>query len=287
MAEADARRAHLVTRFTDVRCHRQVGSTNDVAAGLARGGAPEGVVIVADHQTAGRGRWGRSWTATPGSSLLVSVLLRPRPDRVPLTLVPLACGLAAAEACRDVAGFEPGLKWPNDLVVGEAKLGGILAELVGGPPNGGRPAVVVGLGLNLTSPVDDDRYVVDLGRITAADQVAGRPVQRDDVLDAFLARLGERYGALEHAGGRDALLGDYRRRCVTLGREVRVELPNGTSLEGRATDVAPDGSLVVQERAGAARLVAAGDVVHLRPNSVREPARSGTRRRRRRPARGR
>ena len=281
MTEPGARRVHAVTRFADVRRRRQVGSTNEVAADLARGGAPEGVVVVADHQTAGRGRWGRSWTAKPGSSLLVSVVLRPGADRGPLTLIPLAGGLAAADACLDVAGFAPGLKWPNDLVVGDAKLGGILAELVAGPSDGRRPAVVLGVGLNLTWPVDDQGAVPLEGGVAAADEVAGRPVGRDELLEAFLARLAERYGVLSDPVGRDALFDDYRRRCVTVGREVRAELPGGTVVEGQATDVAPDGALVVREPAGTNRVVAASEVVHVgRPptGAVNAPSTSPRRR---------
>ncbi|HEX2274899.1 MAG TPA: biotin--[acetyl-CoA-carboxylase] ligase [Acidimicrobiales bacterium] len=261
MTADGARTARRATRFADVRRHRQVGSTNDVAAELARSGAAEGVVVVADHQTAGRGRWGRAWAARPGSSLLVSVVLRPAADGGPLTLIPLACGLAAADACLDAAGFAPGLKWPNDLVVDGAKLGGILTEVV--PDADGRPpAVVAGLGLNLSWPIED---AAPDGAIAAADQVAGRPVERDHVLDAFLVRLERRYRALGDRGGRAGLLDDYRRRCVTIGQEVRVELPGGGSVEGPAVDVGPDGRLAVREQRGKVRLVGAGDVVHVRP----------------------
>src|SRR5688572_1154875 len=124
-------------RFADVRWFAELDSTNRLAADLARAGAPDGVVVGADHQTAGRGRRGRTWESRPGASLLVSVILRPAP-----ALVTLAAGVAAAEACEAVAGVEVGLKWPNDLLVDGAKVGGILSELVAG-------AAVVGLGVNL------------------------------------------------------------------------------------------------------------------------------------------
>jgi BirA family biotin operon repressor/biotin-[acetyl-CoA-carboxylase] ligase len=254
MTAEGARKGSGATRFADVRRYREVGSTNGVAADLVRGGAAEGVVVVADHQTAGRGRWGRAWTARPGSSLLVSVVLRPGPEDGPLTLIPLACGLAAADACLDAAGFAPGLKWPNDLVVGGAKLGGILTELVP-DADGGPPAVVAGLGLNLTWPVED---ADPNPAIVAADAVAGRTVGRERVLEAFLVRLQQHYRS------ETPLLADYRRRCVTIGEDVRVELPGDAVVEGQAVDIAPDGRLAVLEHRGELRLIAAGDVVHVR-----------------------
>lgn len=211
------------TRFSDVRRLPEVGSTNRVAADLARAGAGDGLVVVADQQTAGRGRRGRAWESRPGTALLVSVLLRPAP-----VLVTLAAGLAAADACAAVSGVQPALKWPNDLLLGEAKLGGILAEVVG-------DAVVVGLGVNLSwAP--------------AGAAVLGPGIDRDALLHAYL-------GALECHGD---VLSRYRERCSTLGRYVTVELPVGT-VEGVAEAVDDDGRLVVGGRA-----VAAGDVVHLR-----------------------
>lgn len=248
-----------------------MGSTNDMAAALARQGAPEGLVVVADHQTAGRGRWGRSWEDLPGASLLVSVVLRPGPGQGPPTLVTAACGLAAADACLDVAGFRPGLKWPNDLVVGDRKLAGILSEVVP-VTDGAPPAVVVGLGLNLVRPVssgsalnaDYAGQAGPAGNAIAAEEVAGRPVDRDAALEAFLVRLEHHYTALADPAGRERLLDEYRERCVTLGREVRVELPGGSTVEGQAVGVGSDGSLAVRMGDDQVTLVAAGDVVHIR-----------------------
>ena len=260
--EADARARGPGSRFADVRRHAEVRSTNDVAAELARRGAAEGVVVVADHQTAGRGRWGRSWTSAPGSSLLVSVVLRPRSGNGPPALLSLAGGLAAADACVDAGGFRPDLKWPNDVVVGDRKLAGILAELVADPA-GGPPAVVVGLGLNL-------RWVASLppelaAGAVAADEVAGRPVERDALLDAFLARLEERCHQVSDASGREQLLDEFTHRCVTLGRQVRVELPGGSVVEGHATGVSPEGLLAVRTPEGPTHVLAAGEVLHVRP----------------------
>lgn len=210
-------------RFADVRWYAELDSTNRLAGDLARAGAADGVVVGADHQTAGRGRRGRSWESRPGESLLVSVVLRPPP-----ALVTLAAGVAAAEACEAVAGADVALKWPNDLLLGGAKLGGILAELVAG-------AAVVGLGINLTwAP--------------AGAASLGPGVDRHALLGAYLSRL--------DAPG--DVLARYRDRCATLGRRVRVELPDGP-FEGLATDVDGDGRLLVDGRP-----ITAGDVVHLR-----------------------
>ena len=211
------------SRFSDVRWFPEVDSTNRVAVELARAGAPDGVVVGADHQTAGRGRRGRTWESSPGSGLLVSVVLRPAP-----ALVTLAAGVAAAEACEAVAGVPVRLKWPNDVLLGDRKMGGILSEQVDG-------AAVVGLGLNLTwAPEGAARL--------------GADVDRDTVLAAYLA-------ALDTPGD---VLARYRTRCATLGRRVRVELP-GETVQGMATAVDDEGRLVVD-----GRTITVGDVVHLR-----------------------
>ena len=245
-------------RFADVRRREQTDSTNADLLGLAAAGAPEGVVVVADFQRSGRGRRGRSWLAPPGSALLASVLFRPPLVPKAAQLVTVAAALAAADACGEVAGVRPGLKWPNDLVVergpGTAKLAGILAESVVGGER--LEAVVVGMGCNLRAAPAGAVHLEDL---------AGRPVDRDELLAAWLAHLDARYPTPTRAGG---LLDDYRRRCTTLGRTVRVELEDET-FEGRAVDVTENGSLVVETATGR-REVTVGDVFHIR-NRVMGP----------------
>ncbi|MDQ6796562.1 MAG: biotin--[acetyl-CoA-carboxylase] ligase [Actinomycetota bacterium] len=245
-------------------------STNRVASDLVRSGAAEGLVVVAGHQTAGRGRRGRTWEAPPNSSLLVSVVLCPPPAPAPVALVTVACALAAADACGDVAGFVPGLKWPNDLVVGGRKLAGVLASaalpLAGDSVQGTGP-VVVGLGLNVRWP---GPMPADLEAIAVtAEAIAEVRVDLGALLNRYLIRLEERCRDLADAGGDradagvPAMMDEYRRRCVTLGRTVRVELPGGRVLSGVAVDVDGDGSLQVRTEAGLRR-VTAGDVVHVR-----------------------
>jgi BirA family biotin operon repressor/biotin-[acetyl-CoA-carboxylase] ligase len=244
------------TRFREVRRYREVDSTNRVVADLAREGAAEGIVVVADHQTAGRGRWGRRWESPPGSSLLVSVLLRPRFETSLAPLVTLAAGVAGSEACEAVAGVATALKWPNDLLAaeGEGKLGGILTELVAGPP---LPAVVVGLGLNLRW----DAALPD--GATALNQLTATPVERDALLASFLSGLDRHTAGLGDPAGRRRLLDRYRELSCTLGRTVTVSR-RGPELVGRATGVGPDGRLVVEATDGSRHEVSDGDVTHLR-----------------------
>ena len=226
----------------------ETGSTNDDLAAAARRGEPSGAVLVTDHQTAGRGRLGRRWETPPGAALLVSVLLRPTPASASrLHGATQAVGLAARSACADVAGFTPELKWPNDLMVGSRKLAGVLAEAVEG-------AVVVGMGLNVSWPTEPTEQAVSLAA------VLGRPVSRDDVLDCYLAHLAERVA--QWNDGPDRLLDDYRAALATLGRAVRVELPQRV-VEGTAVDLTAEGALVVEHQ-GERLEVSAADVVHLR-----------------------
>jgi len=229
----------------DVRRFESIDSTNRYLLDEARAGAPEGVVAVADHQTAGRGRQGRSWVAPPGGSLLVSVLLRPRAEHRPLVMA--AAGLALADGVAAVAGFAPELKWPNDLVVESRKLAGILAEV-------DSDAVVVGAGCNVEWH-EVPTEVTDIA--TACNLVAGRSVDRDALLEAYLIELGRRAARLVDVPQ------EYRRRLGTLGRAVRVELADGTTT-GRAVDLGPSGELIVDTDDGTTLSVHAGDVVHLR-----------------------
>jgi len=246
--------------FGDVRRFASLGSTNSYLLEEARRGAPEGVVAVAGYQTAGRGRLGRRWEAPPGASLLASVLLRPVLDPGRLYLCTVAVALAAADACERVAGVAPSLKWPNDLMVGSRKLAGVLAESDPGAPGGpeGSLAVVVGIGCNVDWPGPEGAGGISLR------EAAGRPVERDDLLDVFLHALRPRYGALDSPEGREATAGELRARCATLGRAVRVELAGGGSLTGTAVGLTGSGHLVVETGRGP-REVTAGDVVHLRP----------------------
>ncbi|MGH9081916.1 MAG: biotin--[acetyl-CoA-carboxylase] ligase [Acidimicrobiales bacterium] len=256
----------------EVRRFGTLGSTNSYVLAEARRGAPAGLVAVADRQSAGRGRRGRRWEAPPGTCVLLSVLLRPSLPPDHLHLCTAAVALAAADACHDVAGVLPGVKWPNDLVVGDRKLAGVLAEAdfdaPGGPP--GSVAVVVGIGVNVAWPGPPGAGG------TSLEDEAGRIVGRQALVDRLLARLGPRAAALDAAGDRSSLADELRRRCVTLGRRVRVELLSAGDdrvVVGVAGGLTDGGHLVVVT-AGGRHQVSAADVVHLRPDGP--PGETGT-----------
>jgi len=225
------------TRFGDVRWFEVIDSTNRYLLECASEGAREGVVAVADVQTAGRGRLGRAWLAPAGSALLVSVLLRPALPAGRTHLVTLAAGLAAIEAIDTLTTVRAGLKWPNDVVVGDRKLAGILAE------TDGAGAVVVGMGCNVRPAALPDELQ---GIATAV------PVDRERLLARWLAAYDARLGAL------DRVVAEAIARSATLGRRVRVDLARET-FDGTATGLTDEGFLVVD-----GRVVSAGDVVHLR-----------------------
>lgn len=252
-------------RFAEVRRVAETGSTNRDLLEAAADGAGDRTVLVAAHQTAGRGRRDRTWSAPPRASLLVSVLLRPTlpPDR--LFLLTLACGLAAVDAAAEVAGVRLGLKWPNDLVAVAApgldpteidrKVGGILAESL--VVDDRVDAVVVGMGLNVDWPFPLPEDLV--GIATSLDRLAGRAVDLEAVLDAWLDRYGR---LLDDLGDGSALLDRARSVSATLGREVEVVLTDRT-FGGRAVAISDRGHLLV-ERDGVVEEIAVGDVVHAR-----------------------
>jgi BirA family biotin operon repressor/biotin-[acetyl-CoA-carboxylase] ligase len=285
------------TRFGPVRRFAQIDSTNHYLLERARAGSDEGEVTVADYQSAGRGRLGRRWEAPPGSNLLVSVLLRPVLETEELHLCTVAVALAAATACERGAGVVAELKWPNDLMVRGRKLGGILAEALPadpgpGPGPGPRPktgnrdtaAVVVGLGLNVRWPapdgegetaLDDDPedgssagrgelgfVATSLWQEASAEGTGASVPEPLALLDLLLEDLEVRLVDLAERDGRMRLATEYRRRCDTVGKSVRVSLP-GEVFTGTATDVTPEGHLIVDVGV-CLRTVAAGDVVHLR-----------------------
>ncbi|HEX5615599.1 MAG TPA: biotin--[acetyl-CoA-carboxylase] ligase [Acidimicrobiia bacterium] len=243
------------TRFTDVRWFAEIDSTNRYLLDEAARGAAEGIVAVADSQSAGRGRLGRQWQSPPDASLLASVLLRPALATEHVPLLVTAAALAAADAVEGLSGIVVRLKWPNDLVVGARKLAGVLAEAIPGQ------AVVVGMGLNVQWDVVPPELD---GIATACNLESDVAVDRVDLLVEWLTRYDARIGALATPDGRDRLRADALARSATIGRRVRVELA-ARVVEGVATDLTELGHLVVTRDDGTIDTVVAGDVVHARP----------------------
>ncbi|NDU75977.1 biotin--[acetyl-CoA-carboxylase] ligase [Actinomadura sp. DSM 109109] len=258
--------------WRDVRVVEETGSTNADLAERARDGAPEGTVLVTELQTAGRGRLGRTWTAPPRSGLMFSVLLRPALPAARFAWASLLTGVAVATALRRMTAWSQAgegflgdgdgdlavdvrLKWPNDVLAGDRKLAGILAEMVDG-------GLVVGVGLNVG--LREEELPVPTATSLA---IEGAPLSdRAPLLRAILREFGTWYQEWTALGGdpeSSGLRTAYRDLCATLGREVRVEMPGGERLSGMARDVDEAGRLVVAGPGGD-RAVSAGDVVHVR-----------------------
>jgi BirA family biotin operon repressor/biotin-[acetyl-CoA-carboxylase] ligase len=229
----------------------QAGSTNALVADRAREGAPAWLVVVTEHQTAGRGRLDRTWETPDRAALTFSTLLRPERSGAEWPWLPLVAGIAVVSALRE-HGVAAGLKWPNDVMLGDRKLAGILAERVETPTG---PAAVVGIGLN----VHQTRAELPVPAATSVELATGSAPDRTELLLGILGRLREQYDAWS-AGGGARVRAAYLEACGTVGQQVRVALPGGEELVGPATDVDEAGRLVVGGRA-----VAAGDVVHVRP----------------------
>jgi BirA family transcriptional regulator, biotin operon repressor / biotin---[acetyl-CoA-carboxylase] ligase len=249
--------------FSPLEVAASVPTTMARAAELAASGAPEGATVVAEEQTEGRGRLGRAWVAPPGSSLLVSVVLRPPLAREAVWLTVAAAGVALAGAVDEVApGAAPaGLKWPNDLELHGRKAAGLLAEA---HLDGDRlAAVLLGLGVNVGQEATDfPPEVTD--RATSVRLAAGAPVERGELLAAWAGRFLHGYADL-CAGRPGPVLAAYRSRLITIGQRVRTERLGADPVVGTAVDLTPTGGLVVQTASGARVEVLAGDVHHLRP----------------------
>jgi BirA family biotin operon repressor/biotin-[acetyl-CoA-carboxylase] ligase len=233
-------------------------STNRLVADRARSGADEGLVVVTEHQTAGRGRLDRVWVTPPRAALTFSVLLRPSVPETAWPWLPLLTGAAVVDGVEAAGGPRCTLKWPNDVLHDGAKLAGLLAERVDTPPG---PAAVVGVGLNVSTT----RAELPVATATSLALVSAPVPDRTALLVSILAALDARYRAWLASGGdaRGGLREEYERRCETLGRYVRVHLPVGGPLEGTARRVSYDGGLVLDTARGAVT-VTAGDVVHVR-----------------------
>lgn len=265
----------------------ETGSTNEVARERALAGAPDGLVVVADHQTAGRGRLDRRWASPPGTSVTFSMLVRPSAPTRSWPWLPLLTGYAVAKTLTAM-GYAAGLKWPNDVLVGETSLAPRAGSAQTGPAEGRKvagvllervetdqgPAAVLGVGLNVDMTEDElpdpGATALSLEQRSAdvpAPPVPGEePLDRTEILVAVLSSVRETYDAWQAGGDMTGmrLAESYASACVTVGRDVRVDLPDGRALVGRAVGIDPGGQLVVDTAAGRQR-IGAGDVLHVRP----------------------
>ncbi|WP_314171794.1 biotin--[acetyl-CoA-carboxylase] ligase [Streptomyces winkii] len=278
--------------WTSLDVLERTGSTNSDLVRRARdGSAGEGAVLVAEEQTAGRGRLERGWSAPARSGVFVSMLVVPPVPQERWGWVPLIAGVATASALARTAGVDTKLKWPNDVLVDvggeERKTGGILAERTDVAPvagsgkadgargadsgggasgtngKGSRAGIVLGIGLNV-SLREAELPVPSAGSLVLA---GARAADRDPLLRAVLRSFEDWYGRWVAVGGDPLAAGvleAYAAGCATLGREVRAELPGGEELVGEAVAVDSDGRLVIATESGVQRPVAAGDIVHLR-----------------------
>lgn len=260
-AEPLARAARRLGPFAGrILWYAEVPSTNDVAAALAERGACEGSVVVADAQTAGRGRHGRSWASPPGAGLYVSTVLRPVREAVPPLTI--AAGVALAEGIQAATGLSLALKWPNDVYAGDRKVAGVLAEAstnveadlqVGLPA--AVPYVVLGFGINVMAAA----YPPDVaGRAASLEGELGRAVDRGLLLAECLSSLAARYTDLQN--GCTRVIDAWRARAApTLGRRVRCEV-DGVRLVGVAENIDGGGALIVRTATGVVHVIA-GEVI--------------------------
>jgi len=241
---------------TQVYYQPRLGSTNDLARDLAVQGAPEGTLVIANEQTAGRGRMGRRWDAPPDTSLLMSIIFRPSlpVERSPRLV--MACGLALAEACHELTSLPVQVKWPNDLQIGGKKVAGILAESA----VSGEKAewIVVGIGLNVNQVFEPGDPLWETA--TSLRMAGGNEYDRAAVLAQSMARLKSWYSRLED----EALTEAWRKRCVTLGQRIRVSTAAG-ELIGLAEDIDTTGALWLCDDSGRRHRLLGGETTLLYP----------------------
>ena len=233
-----------------------IDSTNTRAKQLAREGAPHGTVLVAGHQTGGRGRMGRSFLSPGGMGVYLSALIRP--DCAPTELMHLTCAVAVAmcDAVEKAFGFRPGIKWTNDLVVGNRKLGGILTELGLDPQTGRVDHAVLGIGINCgQTEADFDESIRSMA--TSVRMVTGQAADRERLIAEMIRAL----EAMDHVllSSPSAILERYRRDCITLGQDVSI-LRGDEVRHGRALDIDAEGGLVVRYDSGETGTVTSGEV---------------------------
>lgn len=233
----------------------QVGSTNDLLKQAARQGAPEGSVILADQQTSGHGRMGRSFYSPAGSGVYLSMLLRPKCPPAKLLHLTCAVGVAMCDAVEKTTGFRPGIKWTNDLVDGKRKLGGILTEM-SLSTLGEVAYAVAGIGINCTQELED--FPPDIRPMaTSLRLITGQIISREQLAAAMMESLARMSQGL--LSQKDTMLSRYRKDCITLGKEISL-VRGSENRRGTALDIDGNGALVVAFSDGTTQVVNSGEV---------------------------
>ena len=245
-----------------LRYFESIGSTNEEAMSWAQQGAPEGAVVGADHQTAGRGRWGRAWSSEPGRLLQTSTVLRPRLAVSDAGVITTAVGVACARAIEEVTAREVGLKWPNDVTIDGKKLAGILVESRV-DDSGTIDFAIAGVGINVNWAVEEMPEEFR-ARATSVLAETGYPADRLLLLITFLAAFEDVYSRVTKPGGRDEVLAEAAMRSDVLGGRVTVRFLDGSTIEGTAESLDRSGGLELETAAGR-KTVHVGEIEQLRP----------------------
>lgn len=232
-----------------------VDSTNSYAKKLAAAGAPEGTVIIADEQTGGRGRMGRSFSSPAGAGLYLTIILRPNCPPGALMHLTCAVGLAASDAVEIAAGITPGIKWTNDLVIGKRKLGGVLTELSIDPATRLVEHAIVGIGINCCQLEQD--FPPEIRSIATSLRLSGSQIDRNALAAALIQTLYQMNVSL--FSGKANIMHQFKQRCVTIGKEISIYCAEDVC-HGKALDIDSEGALVVQFADGSQRSIASGEV---------------------------
>ncbi len=232
-----------------------VSSTNTYAKELARQGAPSGTIVIADHQSGGRGRLGRSFSSPPGLGLYFSLILRPNCPPEKLMYLTCAAGVAASDAVQDVCGIQPGIKWTNDLVIEKNKLGGILTELSIDPASRSVEYAIIGIGINCGQRQED--FPPEIRPIATSLHLAGVKVECATLAAALIRKLFDMEARL--LTQKDRIMADFSQRCITIGQDISIV--RGDQVQhAKALGIDEDGALVVQFPNGSRSSVSCGEV---------------------------
>jgi BirA family biotin operon repressor/biotin-[acetyl-CoA-carboxylase] ligase len=244
---------------TAVHIFQEIGSTNTQAMQMAAKGAEEGTLLIAEAQTEGKGRLDRKWFSPTGVNLYISVILRPKIDCGQATILALLAGIAVAHAVQEISGLIPGLKWPNDVLIHEKKVAGILAELAADDRR--IKHLVLGIGLNIN--LEAKMLPQELSKTATSLKIeSGRNVSRLEMLETLVNQL-ERWYTVFLDQGPTPVIKEYIHFSKTLGQRIQAVCHNKV-VEGQAIGLTPNGGLILRKQDGTAFTISTGDIIHLR-----------------------